>query len=204
LELLWPNITRHRIAARLRFCLKPKLTVGRLAVRLGVEVVGKPLKLEFLHEKVLYFQGADFAKASFSTASLGSEIQKAQYAMDIISTINHSLTIASRLREIAKNISESEFRNLLADLANELADTKLQVASLKEQIAKLTEENQTPKSSTVESKEKPSIKWGCYQFEDDPGLYCTACYDTKKKKILTTRMNANYRSCPVCKSTFGA
>jgi hypothetical protein len=31
-----PNHTRHRIAARLRFLLKPKVTAGRLAVRLGV------------------------------------------------------------------------------------------------------------------------------------------------------------------------
>jgi hypothetical protein len=36
-------IARHRIAARLRFCLKPKLTAGRRAVSVGVEAVGKPV-----------------------------------------------------------------------------------------------------------------------------------------------------------------
>jgi hypothetical protein len=35
-----------------------------------VEDVGKPLNFEFPRQKVLYFQGANFSKESFSTASL--------------------------------------------------------------------------------------------------------------------------------------
>jgi regulator of replication initiation timing len=123
--------------------------------------------------------------------------------VDVISAINNSISIVTRLREISKNASEAEFRNLLADLSNELADAKIKIASLKEQIAVLVEENHTLKNAKPEKKEKPALKWGCYKFEGDEGLYCTACYDTKSQKNLTTRLFSNRRMCPVCKAVFG-
>lgn len=52
--------------------------------------------------------------------------------MDIISTVNNSITLVKRLRVISKNISDAEFSNLLADLSLELAGVKLESASLKE------------------------------------------------------------------------
>ena len=124
--------------------------------------------------------------------------------MDIVSTINNSISIVLRLREISKNISEAEFKNLLADLSNELADAKMQLASLKEQIATLTEENLALKAARPEKREKPSMKWGCYQFLGDDNLYCTACYDTKGQKNVTTRATSQHRQCPVCKAVLGS
>ena len=123
--------------------------------------------------------------------------------VDIISSINNSISIVKRLCEISKNISEAEFRNLLADLSNELADTKLQMASLKEQLAQCTEENRALKSARPEEKEKPLVQWGCYRFKNGDGLYCTACYDTQGKKIRTTRLSSKFRQCPVCKAMLG-
>jgi hypothetical protein len=125
-------------------------------------------------------------------------------AMDVISTINNSISIVSRLREISKNISEAEFKNLLADLSNELADAKILIATLKEQVAALKQENAQLKAAGNPHSEKPTMKWGCYQFDGDTGLYCTACYDTKGKKIQTTRANSKYRMCPVCQAVYGA
>ena len=124
--------------------------------------------------------------------------------MDIISTINNSISIVTRLREIAKNVSEAEFKNLLADLQNELADAKMSMVDLKEEIIKLRQENQQLKLSKPEAKEKPSgIKWGGYQFDGDEGIYCTGCYDTRGQKIRTNRINSNFRQCPVCKFAYG-
>ncbi len=60
-----------------------------------------------------------------------------------------------------------------------------------------------PKSQNGSSQQKPRKKWGCYQFEGEEGLFCTACYDTKGKKIQTTRLNPNFRQCPVCKAMLG-
>ena len=125
--------------------------------------------------------------------------------MDIISSLNHSIQVVSRLREISKNIGEAEFRNLLADLSNELADAKLEIASLKEQVAILQRENQELKAVTDETLEKPDgTKWGCYTFDRDDGLYCTTCWDTKKMKSRTTRVNSKARACPVCKAVLGS
>ena len=124
--------------------------------------------------------------------------------MDIISAINNSISIVTRLREISKNASEAEFRNLLADLSNELADAKIQIVSLKEQIATLAEENRVLKNAKTEKKERPVLQWGCYKFEGDEKLYCTACYDTKGQKNVTTRLNSSRRMCPFCKAVFGS
>jgi hypothetical protein len=44
--------------------------------------------------------------------------------MDPLTTIDHAITLARRLREISKNMAEAEFKNVLADLSNELADAK--------------------------------------------------------------------------------
>ena len=125
--------------------------------------------------------------------------------MDIISTIGTSITLAKRLREISKHIEDAEFKNVLADLSNELADAKLEAAALKERLAALQEENALLKKTTAASNEAPSgRKWGCYQFAGMDGLYCPGCWDSKRKKSSTTRMNANFRHCPVCNATLGA
>jgi hypothetical protein len=124
---------------------------------------------------------------------------------DVITAINHSISIVTRLREISKNITQAEFKNLLADLSNELADAKLNIANLKEQIAEQAEELRALKTAAERvARQKPKTKWGCYQFEGEEGLYCTACYDTKGAKSITTRLSATRRMCPVCNALFGS
>ena len=118
--------------------------------------------------------------------------------MDIISPINNSLSLLSRLREISKNVSEAEFKNILADLSLELADAKLAAATLKEQIYELEEEISHFKAHKQPSV-KPDIKCGCYYFEgDESRLYCTACYDSKGAMSFTSKGAGMYRVCNVC------
>jgi hypothetical protein len=124
--------------------------------------------------------------------------------MDIISPINNSIALLSRLREISNHIREAEIKNVIADLSNELADVKLAAADLKEQIVALREENASLRHQKSPD-EKPKIKWGCYYFDDDESrLYCTACYDSKGAKSLTNRVNSRIRRCNVCNATIGA
>jgi len=59
--------------------------------------------------------------------------------IEIMNTISTALSIASRLKEIGKNINDAEFKNLLADLSLELADTKLKIVEVVEENAKLKE-----------------------------------------------------------------
>jgi hypothetical protein len=125
--------------------------------------------------------------------------------MDIVTAITTSIGLTQRLREISKNIADAEFKNLLADLSSELADMKLAAAGLKERIAQLQEENALLKKTTPPAEEMPiGRKWGCYQFSGDDGLYCPGCWDSKRMKSSTTRINTKYRLCTVCQTPLGA
>lgn len=125
--------------------------------------------------------------------------------IDPLGALDRSIALVKRLREISKNVAEAEARNLLADLSNELADAKLVIANLKVELADQIEANRKLAAASSESKPKPSgIKWGCYEFEGENGLFCTACYDSKGAKSLTNRTNSNFRSCPVCRAVIGS
>jgi hypothetical protein len=125
--------------------------------------------------------------------------------VDPLSAVDHAITLVKRLRDISKNVAEAEFKNVLADLLSELADAKVEIAALKGQVAEQTDEIRALKTAAPEGKVKPTVKWGCYQFEGDEGLYCTACYDSRGVKSLTSRDPAKvrFRRCPVCHALLG-
>ena len=91
--------------------------------------------------------------------------------------------------------SGSDFENV-ATRTTKAGQTKIQPVSLKEENSALKHQ--------MSIKEKPDIKWGCYYFDDDESrLYCTACYDTKGMRSLTTRMSTKFRKCNVCGAISG-
>jgi hypothetical protein len=49
-------------------------------------------------------------------------------------------------------------------------------------------------------KTKPKIKWGCYQFDGEEGLFCIRCYETQGRKHPTNRVNTKQRQCAVCQT----
>lgn len=125
--------------------------------------------------------------------------------MDPVSALDQAIKLVGRLRAISKNIAEAEFKNVLAELLSELADAKVQIAGLKEQLAAQASEIQALKTAAPGTKPKPSgVKWGCYQFDGDDGLYCTACYDSRGVKSRTTRIDTHTRRCPVCGAALGS
>lgn len=69
---------------------------------------------------------------------------------DLISTVSTAISLASRLREISKNIEDAEFKNLLADLSLELADAKLKIADLVSENTELKERLSSLTSATGE------------------------------------------------------
>lgn len=92
---------------------------------------------------------------------------------------------------IAKAMSHTELQSTIVDL-------KTQLNALKQENMTLFEENNRLKNNHV-STSKPSVQWGCYKFDDDERLYCPACWDTQRKKCLTTRRSTHLRVCCVCK-----
>ena len=69
---------------------------------------------------------------------------------DLITAVSTAITLATRLREISKNIEGAEFKNLLADLSLELADAKLKIADLINENADLREKLNSLTSATGE------------------------------------------------------
>lgn len=70
---------------------------------------------------------------------------------DLITTVSTAISLATRLREIGKNIEDAEFKNLLADLSLELAEVKLKMADLISENAQLKESIHSLTSATGES-----------------------------------------------------
>lgn len=123
---------------------------------------------------------------------------------DVVMAIQSAIEIVSKLRALSKKIEDAEFKMLLADLSGELADAKLEVADLKMELAK-TKEQLQEESERLNRKEteKPTLCEGAYQFHDDSGFFCTACYDTKKQKVRVTALTGPFAGlgtwqCPSC------
>ncbi|OJS98018.1 MULTISPECIES: hypothetical protein [Marinobacter] len=70
---------------------------------------------------------------------------------DLVTTVSTAISLATRLREISKNIEDAEFKNLLADLNLELADAKMKMADLISENAEMKEKLDSLTSATGES-----------------------------------------------------
>jgi hypothetical protein len=129
--------------------------------------------------------------------------------MDVIASVQNAIEIVGKLRALSKKIEDAEFKMLLADLSSDLADTKIEIAELKTQLAKQLEENiQLRKLLEQRVAAKPTISDGAYRFEDEEGLFCTACYDTKGLKVRVAPLSPSFRAfgkwkCPACGAKLG-
>ena len=74
--------------------------------------------------------------------------------MNILSSLSTSISLAKRLQEISKNISEAEFHALLAELSDQLSSLKLEASNLKDQIRELKEENNLLKNKEVNEEDE--------------------------------------------------
>jgi hypothetical protein len=123
---------------------------------------------------------------------------------DVAAAIQTAIEIVGQLRKLSKKVEDAEFKMLLADLSGELADAKLEVADLKMQLAK-TKEQLRLQTELLEHQEteKPTLCEGAYQFPDDPGFFCTACFDTKKQRVRVSVLPGPFSDfgkwqCPSC------
>ncbi|MBD9482144.1 hypothetical protein IB229_04125 [Pseudomonas sp. PDM14] len=128
---------------------------------------------------------------------------------EVLSAIQSAIEIATKLRNLSKKIEDAEIKMLLADLSNELADAKLEMANLKIALAQETEKSTRLSSQlSTKSESKPKVKEGAYEFEHEEGLFCTACFDSKDKKIRLKDMPRDFLfagkwECPVCNASYG-
>lgn len=125
---------------------------------------------------------------------------------DVVAAIQSAIEIVGRLRALSKKIEDAEFKMLLADLSGELADAKLEVASLKIELAQMKERHQEQASVLARrDTEKPTLCEGAYQFKDDTGFFCTACFDTRQQRVRVTALPSAFSDmgkwqCPSCQA----
>jgi hypothetical protein len=124
---------------------------------------------------------------------------------DLVSSIQLSIEIVKKLRDLNDKLKDADFKMLLADLQGELADAKLEVVALKEKMADLLTKN-ADLTSKLEARtsEQPEPMDGGYKL-GDKGPYCIACFEKEGKKILLPRaqsLHAHFGQyfCPVCKN----
>ncbi|WP_434717195.1 hypothetical protein P5X00_40085 (plasmid) [Paraburkholderia sp. A2RO-4L] len=124
---------------------------------------------------------------------------------DLVSSIQLSIDIVKKLRDLNDKLKDADFKMLLADLQGELADAKLEVVALKEKMAELLTKN-ADLTAKLEARtsEQPELMDGGYKF-GDKGPYCIACFEREAKKILLPRaqsLHAHFGNyfCPVCKN----
>jgi len=127
--------------------------------------------------------------------------------IESIKTLGAALTSIKTITDIAATITNARLRQDLngkiADLRGVIITARQQVLEMQDKYERVLQENKRLKEITA-PRQTPQMKWGCYKFEGEDGLFCTACYDTKRQKIRTTRLNIKFRQCPVCKAVLGA
>ena len=129
--------------------------------------------------------------------------------IEVVQSIQSSIEIVGKLRELSKKVGDADFKMFLADLSSDLGDAKLEAANLKAELALLREEN-AALHERIERREagKPILDDSVYCFADDDGHYCTSCFDVKQRKVRVKLLTGPFTAfgkweCPACKATFG-
>ncbi|MFY1852999.1 hypothetical protein ACOTBX_13495 [Achromobacter xylosoxidans] len=129
--------------------------------------------------------------------------------VEVLNAIQTALEASKKLRDLSKKIEDAEIKMLFATLQEGLADAKLLAVELKDQLASARAENADLKEK-LEARDsaRPTLDGIGYRFAGDDGLYCTACFDDKNKRIRLTKMGGAFADiashrCPACRASYG-
>ncbi|HEY0884171.1 MAG TPA: hypothetical protein VGE20_02755 [Ramlibacter sp.] len=129
--------------------------------------------------------------------------------MDVLSSLQHAIDIAGKLRALSKKVEDADFKMLVADLSNDLADAKLEAATLKGELARLTDANRELQGKLAQrDAAKPDLNEGAYTFSGEKGHFCTACFDVRRERVRVTRLSPPFDTfgrweCPSCHAILG-
>ncbi|MEN6426347.1 MAG: hypothetical protein ABFE13_13355 [Phycisphaerales bacterium] len=127
---------------------------------------------------------------------------------DIIQSIQATIDLAKRIKEISGKIKDADFRNMVADLSIELANMKQRVAELLDENGRLRAELQLAKQHSSRE-EGLAIRNGLYFDAVGDGPFCPYCYDSGKQISRLTKQKDYWVEfgdyvCPACKNYFNA
>lgn len=122
--------------------------------------------------------------------------------MPFLETIGTALASIKGITELASKINsapvKAELQQEIIDLQTALLTARQEMLEMQDSYERVLRENRELKEAHA-PKEKPRLKWGCYEFEGEEGLFCTACYDSKGKKSRVSKI-MGHQMCPVCKA----
>jgi hypothetical protein len=128
---------------------------------------------------------------------------------DALDTLDAIMAGLHTLAGHAETVEDEQLRNRLTGAVVGLRAAVLtargQVTHLRQQIAQLQTESRTYEGEPARRPirgPQPRLKWGCYQFDDTEGLFCTACWDQRQRRIRTMRYNNENLVCPNCRMLF--
>jgi hypothetical protein len=131
---------------------------------------------------------------------------------DPLDTLDAILAGLHTLATVSETVAEEELRNRLTAAVTGLRSAVLtargEVQHMQEQFERaLTQSRQYGGEMRYGGEVRPRgaqprMKLGCYQFDDTEGLFCTACYDKRNRRIRTMRYNSENLVCPNCRMLF--
>jgi hypothetical protein len=109
----------------------------------------------------------------------------------------------------AESVADEQLRNRLTGA---IVGLRAAVLTARDQVTQLQEQFEQVRSEARPYGDEPPrrpargvqprLKWGCYQFDDSEGLFCTACWDKRQRRIRTMRYNNENLVCPNCRMLF--
>jgi hypothetical protein len=128
-------------------------------------------------------------------------------AAESLENLDAVLAGLNTLAETAESVQDEQTRHRLTGavvgLRAVVLNVRGQVLQMQGAYDRLAAEKREANRVVPPERNKPArIKWGCYQFDDIEGLFCSACYDKKGRRIRATRVNATSLVCPNCRTTF--
>lgn len=120
--------------------------------------------------------------------------------MAIMESINLSMEIYKKLKEVDEKVKNVEMRMLIADLGIELAEIKNSFADLMNENRELKDEISLLK---LKKEEELIFKDGYYFKVNGEGPFCQGCYDKEKSRIRLTENPKHFDAfgkykCPIC------
>jgi hypothetical protein len=113
-------------------------------------------------------------------------------------------TLAGHAGSVEDEQLRHKLTSTIVGLRSAILTARGQVLHMQEQLEQLTAQARQfsgePASATRHR--APRMKWGCYQFDDSEGLFCTACFDKRNRRVRTMRHNSANLVCPNCRTLF--
>jgi hypothetical protein len=129
-------------------------------------------------------------------------------APESLDTLDAVLAGLHTLAGHAASVEDEQLRQKLTGtiigLRSAILTVREQVLRQQEQFEQLTAQTRDygGAQSALPRNRTPRMKWGCYQFDDTEGLFCTACYDKRNRRVRTVRHNSEHLVCPNCRTLF--